>query len=135
PPRAAADGRHDRIRSRGLVPGLHVLQAAPYAEKTIARRIPLLAVRLRPKANTTDSRTRARQPDREDRGGPRRRNRDRGRRPPVTQPRRPPHGTARTAMKRRHASTRSVCHEKAVNAANYSNVYYNRPHRIELGRH
>src|SRR5439155_8066080 len=134
PPRRAADGRHDRIRSRGLVPGLHVLQAAPYPEKTIARRIPLLAVRLRPKANTTDSRTRARQPDREDRGGPRRRNRDRGRRPPVTQPRRPPPGTTRTALQPRHASIRSVCREMAVNAANAANVFYSRHNRIDLGR-
>ena len=38
PPRRAADGRHERLRSRSVVPGLRVLQAAPHAEEARARR-------------------------------------------------------------------------------------------------
>ena len=46
PPRRAADGGHHRFRSRGLVPGLRVLQAPPHAEEAQPRRLPLLILRL-----------------------------------------------------------------------------------------
>ena len=42
PSRRAADGGHDRLRSRGLVSRLHVLQAPPDPEEAQPGRLPLL---------------------------------------------------------------------------------------------
>src|SRR5206468_7469644 len=44
PSRCSADGRHDRLRSAGVVPGLCVLQTPPHTQEALARRLPLLSV-------------------------------------------------------------------------------------------